>query len=179
MEKLRRTYLVQRLNEPMGGLFGMKDNPFSFGGGLVNGGLSKEFMDLVRPIFSFDYMGSAEFEFGAVPKSFQYIANNIKNYNTHELMIGKEKVFVICQNDVTTEVDEVIKQLAKNKIHTKESTNLDAALGLSKYYPREKCRTIGWLEIDNHFMFFTNEATFNKVAVLFGLKQETPAAPAQ
>lgn len=60
MKELKQTYLVQRLNRPTNGY----DNPFSFGGGLKNGGLSEDAMKLLRPIFSFDYMGSAEFEFG-------------------------------------------------------------------------------------------------------------------
>ena len=39
-----------------------------------NGGLSSEAMDLIRGIWAFDYMGAAEFEFGAVPKALQKIA---------------------------------------------------------------------------------------------------------
>lgn len=49
---------------------------FSFGGGYKNGGLSDEAMDLLRDAFSFDYMGAAEFEFGAVPKALQKIAQH-------------------------------------------------------------------------------------------------------
>jgi hypothetical protein len=69
------SYLIQRLEEPWGGMAQFKDNPFSFGGGLRNGGLSQEAMDLIRGIWSFDYMGSAEFEFGAVPEALNAIAN--------------------------------------------------------------------------------------------------------
>ena len=58
-----RPYLIQRLEKSKNYV-----NPFSFGGGLVNGGLSKDAMSLLKPIFSFDYMGSAEFDFGVLPK---------------------------------------------------------------------------------------------------------------
>ena len=49
-----RSWLIQRLNKPReyeGKLKGL-ENAFSFGGGLVNGGLSKEAMELLN----FDYM---------------------------------------------------------------------------------------------------------------------------
>ena len=77
---MKSSWLIQRLNKPYGeNPFGLKDNPFAFGGGLVNGGLSHEAMDILRGIFSFDYMGAAEFEFGAVPKALQTIAANAGN----------------------------------------------------------------------------------------------------
>lgn len=79
-DEMKRTWLIQRLREPRqtstGPLSG--DNPFAFGGGFRNGGLSSEAMDLLRPIFSFDYMGAAEFEFGAVPKAFSRILDRAK-----------------------------------------------------------------------------------------------------
>jgi len=53
---MKDTYLVQRLNKPVSNT-GME--MFSFGGGLKNGGLSGDAMKLLRPIFSFDYMGSS------------------------------------------------------------------------------------------------------------------------
>ena len=72
LKEMKRTYLIQRLEKPrtlkIAGVE-LKDNPFSFGGGLRNGGLSKDATDLLRPLFSFDYMGAAEFEFGAVPEA--------------------------------------------------------------------------------------------------------------
>ena len=39
-----------------------------------NGGLSNEAMDLIRGIWSFDYMGASEFEWGAIPKALGEIA---------------------------------------------------------------------------------------------------------
>lgn len=67
------SYLIQRLQTPQDyGKF--KDNPFNFGGGLKNGGLSEDAMKLLRPIFSFDYMGAAEYEFGEVPRAMQKVA---------------------------------------------------------------------------------------------------------
>lgn len=70
MTEMKRTWLVQRLRKPYNHPAFGADNPFSFGGGLRNGGLNDEAMGLLRGIFSFDYMGAAEFEFGAIPQAF-------------------------------------------------------------------------------------------------------------
>lgn len=62
MVELEQTWLIQRLNKP----YPRKDSIgeiFSFGGGLKNGGLSDNAMALLRPIFSFEYMGAAEFDY--------------------------------------------------------------------------------------------------------------------
>lgn len=157
------TYLVQRLNAPHPGCNGI----FSFGGGLKNGGLSEDAMKLLRPIFSFDYMGSAEFEFGAIPKCFHSIAVNIKQYSTHETVINKMPVYIICKTDEIEAIDKRINELAKDEVRCKERTAFNQALGLSKYSKKEDCRTFGWLELDNEFMFFVNKDMAQKTAQLF------------
>lgn len=89
--KLNGIYLVQRLTtpSPSKGPLGALANAFSFGGGLVNGGLSKEAMALLQPIFGFDYMGSSEFEHGAVPKTLGKLAECAAK---NELVIAKFNV---------------------------------------------------------------------------------------
>ena len=149
---MKRTYLIQRLCQPKN-----FDNPFSFGGGYINGGLSKEAMDILRPIFSFDYMGSAEFEFGALPKALQIISDR-KNVSGEI-----NGVHYICSNEQVEYVEKTIKQLIEDEYR----------LGL-----RESCRLSnvlngtngnigGWIELNNGFMFFTDETMFNKTKELF------------
>jgi len=76
-EKMRSIWLIQRLKKPYQsngqGLekLGFKDNPFAFGVGLLNGGISPEAMDLTREIWRYDYMGSAEFEWGDCADHFE------------------------------------------------------------------------------------------------------------
>lgn len=73
---IKHTWLIQRLTKPSNVKFGnaLMSEVFSFGGGYKNGGLSDDAMAILRKAFSFDYMGAAEFEFGAVPKALQQIA---------------------------------------------------------------------------------------------------------
>jgi len=68
---VKKTRLIQRVSKPRpvrrndeGKLL---TNPFAFGGGMRDGGLGHDAMELLVPIFSFEYMGASEFEHGAVP----------------------------------------------------------------------------------------------------------------
>lgn len=67
---MKSTYLIQRLEAPRQTSSHTELlNAFSFGGGL-----SKEAIQLLSTVCSFDYMGAAEFEFGALPKALQAMA---------------------------------------------------------------------------------------------------------
>lgn len=168
-------------------------NAFSFGGGYVNGGLTKAAMSLLKNICSFDYMGAAEFEFGAVPAAFNVMAGQAAK---NELVAGKVKlkghtqdydaeerravpgtkvekefsVFFLCHKDWVEEVGARIHGFAANKYdRTKERVCLHEAL-----FPTYKwdTRVQGWLELDNGFIFTIDPAMFQKFADVFGVKVE-------
>lgn len=194
---MKNTWLVQRLDMPYNGdhILG-KDNPFAFGGGLKNGGLSDEAMDLLRGIFSFDYMGAAEFEFGAVPKALTAIAQYTKTLKAWSFSIplkdveqhwrdksketpeGSAEIFVIAHPSAKDEVERRIKAWAAGKLpkddegydmHLKEPTLLGSILRpYGDYTPRVR----GWLELDNGFFFFVNREMWEGTCALFGV--ETP-----
>ena len=178
---MNRTYLIQRLNKPYEVENNMTKlaNAFSFGGGLVNGGLSKEAMALLSPLFTFDYMGSAEFEFGSVAETLAKIFENRKQYVEFTMAIkykhkegwgkdsktvtGTHDVFIICNKEDKDEVVERISKFAKNFTNdTKEVILLDSALAEKSH----KERLIGWLELDNGYMFFKDQETGKKTADL-------------
>lgn len=183
---MERSWLVQGLSKP----WGKGDNPFSFGGGLRNGGLSPEAMDLLRPIFEFDYMGAAEFEFGAVPEAFQSLAQNAESLVADTLTFplaevkkpwtdkskkapeGDVTVYIIAQVAHVDEVKRRVRAWAKDPYTPENSTkggvSLDTALRPGKY----ETRTAGWLELDNGFMFFTDKDMWLHVAALFEVDTE-------
>lgn len=182
-----QTYLIQRLEKPRN-LGQFKDNPFSFGGGYKNGGLSDDAMDLIRPIFSFDYMGSAEFEFGAVPEALNKVANSAnagdlrgfrfvlplsqveKNWRdkSDDIPEGTAEIYVLCPNDMVRDVQAVITTLATDErnYRLKESARLAAALRPVTEYDTDVC---GWLELDNGFFFFTDKEMWEQTCKLFGV----------
>lgn len=178
-DTMKPTYLVQRLHKGHGGKV---DNPFSFGGGFVNGGLSEEFMKVIRPIFSFDYMGSAEFEFGAVPEALQFIVNEARKGDLEAgvLAVGEEKfpVYFIAPRTYIEEVAKRIKMLFEGSVRTKEH------VGLREYFkgsswsktpgrPNEyDQQNKGWIELDNGFMFFSDKGMWLDVCDLFDIGEK-------
>ena len=161
MRKFSSPYLVQRLKKPLG-----QSNPFAFGGGYKNGGLSEKAMDLLKNIFRFDYMGSAEFEWGAVPKAFQRLAEEQANLVTET----EGKVFILCPKEYVNEVKAWVKLASIG-----EEGNLKESLGLQRALNKEKyADTLGWLCIDENqpFMFFVDETMFKDTCKLFGVETE-------
>jgi hypothetical protein len=174
--EMESSYLIQRLHKPAQWQIKGKtfDNPFSFGGGLKNGGLSDNAMGLIRGIFSFDYMGSAEFEFGAVPTALKFIAvqavqSNIINSKVE--LNKNETVYYLCPLEYESEVVNRIKQLRidEYKYSLKEHCGLKDYFDGSYGRPPRK-DNCGWLELDNGYMFFTDKEMYDKTCQLFGIK---------
>jgi hypothetical protein len=174
---LKRSWLVQRLNKPRG----RAANPFSFGGGLRNGGLSPEAVDLLSGVFTFDYMGSAEFEFGAVPQALQRMAGASLATWSIEIPFnsvlpswndkrpapeGKGTVYVLAPKEWRKVVDANIRAWAKGGGNTKDAVNLNTSLRPFDEWHSDTC---GWLEIDNGFMFFTDADMWAKTCDIFGV----------
>ncbi len=170
-KEMERTWLIQRLQKPHLFNIGGKqiDNPFSFGGGLINGGLPDGAMGILRNVWSFDYMGSAEFEWGAVPSALQFLAGQASANN---LVIGQtetgkqEIVYYITPKSYETEVINRIQLIRHCKIDLKERAGLDNFFESEQEYAR---RNVGWLELDNGFLFFTDKEMFDNTCRLFGL----------
>jgi hypothetical protein len=191
-----QSYLVQRLKRPTKSTVLGPDNPFAFGGGLRNGGLSGDAMALLRGIFSFDYMGAAEFEWGAIPEALSGLAKDAdrlvgfgmgiplasvpanwrapKNAPAPE---GDGHVWVICRHEHQAEAVRRVEAFARGEARAKERVGLDAAL---RPYSEWDGEVIGWLELDNGWFFFTSEAAWLSTCELFGVetwKQSTARSP--
>jgi hypothetical protein len=67
----RGTYLIQSLNKPRNAKGPFAVNPFAFGGG--GSGLNKEAAEQLEDIWSPEYMGAAEYEFGIFAKTLKQI----------------------------------------------------------------------------------------------------------
>lgn len=171
--KMERTWLIQRLQKPFKmNIAGREiDNPFSFGGGLKNGGMSDDAMKLLRELFSFDYMGSSEFEWGAVPNAIKFLAEQSSNNNlvASKMFVGKdEEVFYLCPKQYQESVMETIKKLREGD----KDIRLKEHCGLREYFNEQKeyyKKNIGWLELDNGFAFFVDREIFEKFCLLLGV----------
>lgn len=106
----------------------------------------------------YDYMGAAEFEFGAIPASFRRLFG--EELATHEVKIhapnGKElTVFIVSRASfLIAEYEPFFQQLAENNLRLKEWTNFDKAVkataGIEK--PKWKIADV-WHDIDNDIIF--------------------------
>ena len=167
---MKRTYLIQRLQKPFPSDVNTDReklvNPFAFGGGLKDGGLSDGAMKLIKSIWRFDYMGSAEFEWGAVPESLSNIFQYCKKKDvTTGIIHLKKDIYYLCYKEVRQQVIDVIKDLYEkgDKYHLKEQCGLKQAIDADY-----DCN--GWLELDNDFMFFIDKEMFEKTEKLMGIK---------
>jgi hypothetical protein len=170
------SYLIQKLEKPYSKPFGSfgKSNPFSFGGGYVNGGLSKEAMEILSDIFSFAYMGAAEYEWGALPAAIFFLVKQRERNNLlfGEIKIKNKSIYYISPKNYEATVKERIKLLSTNKLRIKMGNNL------YQFFEKEELddyllKTVGWIELNNGFMFFVDEEAFKKTCVIFNLMKKT------
>lgn len=180
--------LVQRLCEPVR----TKDNALSklhrvLGGGMV--GLKEEAWDLLDPIFRIDYMGAAEFEFGAIPKTLGSLAED--NLVSGQMTVAAKDiqskmwrkktpepqdrtVYYLCRADHADAIEQRIRDLAKDTFRLKEMSYVPEALNPADEYEK---KYIGWLELDNGFFFFVDETAWRETCKLFGAEVEDVEVP--
>ena len=165
---MEQTFLVQRLNMPseQG-----KRNPYDkpFGAGHRYGGIGEDAYKSLTGIFSFAYMGNGAFEYGAVQRSFFEIHEYAKagKLATGTVKLKKGDIHYLCNKGMENGVRDVIKALARSewgRIKTSEFVGLKSTLEKTE---RTKYDAVGWLELDNHFMFFVDREMFEKTAALF------------
>lgn len=172
---MEKPWLVQRLQKPYKrqNVITNMINSLSFGGGLKHGGLSEDDMKLIQDIFRFDYMGSAEFEWGAIPTALNRIIKNHGDYIAFEMLCNTKEgnsgtIYVICHHDICEGVKKWIEYKSYDeydkKYMTKEHVLLQNAIN-----DGGGNRICGWLELDNGFFFFTNKEMFEKTRELFGV----------
>ena len=171
------SYTIQRLTKPFTGEIKHPLQALA-AYGLSATGLSKGAMEIIRSICVFDYMGSAEFEFGAIPKALIKIANapdlvtlegvleyRFKSYSMPKEIYGRRAVHIICANDDREEVLKRIKAMAIGEEHCQERTQFS---GSCADYEYDK-DVVGWFDLDNAFMWFVDESMYKGFAKLFGI----------
>jgi len=131
-------------------------------------------MAQLKGIFSFDYMGSAEFEWGAVPAALKFIAEQAKRLFWIPLKYCVTSgvhsgVYYICPKSYEAGVKTVITRLLKDErsLDLKERCGLAERVKDPQGYKKEN---VGWLELDNGFFFFTDVEMFENTKRLFGVK---------
>jgi hypothetical protein len=119
-------------------------------------------------------MGAGEFEFGALPDAMNIIASAFVTGQEcmGSIIIKKHTIFYICAKEHETDVIQRIRDLAANKVRLKERSGLNESIDdkLRIRYGETEPRPIqyiGWLELDNGFMFFIDKGVFEKTVTFF------------
>jgi hypothetical protein len=189
----RKEWLVQRMEKPIGGF----PSVFSFGGGRVNGGFTENAMAVLRSIVSFDYMGSAEFEWGSVPTAFRDLANSndegtltsftmtfdpnkcSKYYDSSRT--GKRntkpvKVYVICSKKELGKIKEFLTKLAETEMYLDTYNKERLCLKEFTYFAAvlrfpDQFKTVAWIELGYPAFWTVDKTIFNRMKDAYGLQK--------
>ena len=159
---MKHSYLIQRLRRPHDSV-----NPFSFGAGGPYGGFNPEALAIVSKVWCFDYMGAAQFEHGAVPEALERIVQYAHQgrARNHTLFLDEHSVYSLSEQGTEQEVAQRITQM-----YTDERTlHLREYCGLRASFENKDCDIVGWLELENAYMFFIDETMFRGALHLFGI----------
>ncbi len=178
MTETRPSWLIQRLLPPTGSWI-----PFAFGGGYHNGGCTDDEAAVLAAIFGVDYMGAAEFEFGALPKALASLRAAAPDLVTWTIApassLGRATLLYVVS--LPRDAPELSRRLVAWATRTdgpplKESTNLGRALAGDP----SSSRVVGWLDVDDGlpFCFFTDETMFREFCAYLGVTvSSAPADP--
>lgn len=178
---IESTY-IQRLKAPIG-----EWDPLSFGcGGLKGLAFPENWRDIIVEAWAFDLMGNGAFEFGAVPESLEKISDYVLKedittkkieipykyvnvWGDHSTLTGKGIVYIICRKSHLDEVTERIKRYARSQTPRTCKTAERVMLSGSMAKDEVESMYIGWLELNNGYMFFTDKEMFENSCKLFGV----------
>lgn len=186
---MKNTYLTQRLRHPRPR--GLHKAHRVFGGGLL--GLTEKAWDVLDEVCTLDYMGAAEYEFGTLPKMLSAILEeghkgNLATFSfvldPHERKLSWERqyksrdgkpyppaapvrLYGIAHKSVLDIVEERVRMLAKDDPSIKQGSQLTNSLDPISRFVRED-PVVGWIELDNGFMFFCDEVMWRSFCKVFG-----------
>lgn len=161
---LKRTFLVQRAETNIEKQ--VKDNFLAFGGGLRHGGLDDDLASKLNEIIKFEYMGSAEFEFGVLRDSINTIIRNFDNYTTTTVFKEGKTIYIICNKDEHSQIRKRVEDL----VYSDErdlSEPIDLFQVLNQTRNNKVYRTTCWFELDNDFIFTVDPMVKFKLEMLF------------
>lgn len=152
--------------------------------------MTKEARQVLQAAFEFDYMGSAEFEFGAVPEALEKIYDKREAFVVGEVEIPTSKIkidewekkhYSLTKDKKKTiyiwacpEHLDYVKELVVSLATNERSNRLKERSMLRYQFLEEKDgykdNLGGWLELDNGFFFFTDEKMFRNTLTVFGVE---------
>lgn len=127
----------------------------------------------------FDYMGSAEYEFGAIPACLYRIDKQFDKYKFFktELVsnVDANNMYIFCKEEDADDIKESLKDFVKKPKALKEPSYLDDVFGNSESIFRH-CREKSdcWLDLQNNWIGFVgDDKTFQEFAEYMNYRHDT------
>lgn len=116
----------------------------------------------IDQILSLDYMGAAEYEFGALPESLKRIRARLKEYEYFDHPVSTSKILTVFTKKSILEKTEtmaIITSLVSGEARTKGYSGVYDWANPSEFnsYTPE-----AWWDIDNDFFFWTKNDLFTE-----------------
>ena len=118
---------------------------------------NRDYKTGIDSILDYDYMGSSEFEWGALPAALKRIRMGIENYTYININIEGKDISVFCKISQVAEIEQYLNELAKNKIQLKEFSAFDQYIKGDGHFSD---RFDFWWDIDNDLMFWKKNEEF-------------------
>lgn len=112
----------------------------------------------IDSIVKFDYMGSSEFEFGALPESIGKIRSIISEYTYLDVPVKDKVITVFCKDSQKAELKTYLNNLAEDKFSLQERSDFDNYINNGPF----ENRTDFWWDLGNHLMFWKKNAEFEQ-----------------
>ena len=123
-------------------------------------------------LIAFDYMGSSEFEFGALNKSLKAIRAELKFYQNQTVYFENAGAVTIFAKDIS-DATEAIRGLSKRAYRLKEYCDFfDWCNPAASLVLKKESRANFWWDIENHFMFWLSQKPNNE-NILAAIRGET------
>jgi len=118
---------------------------------------NREHKNGIDSILNFDYMGSSEFEWGALPKSLGNIRSELNEYTYLDVPMQDKVITVFCKDSQKSDIKTYLTELAENKMRLKEFSAFDSYIKNDGYF---KDRFDFWWDIENDLMFWKKNNEF-------------------
>ena len=116
----------------------------------------------IDSIVRFDYMGSSEFEWGALPKSLKAIRANISDYVHSVVDIKGKPISVYCGSSQVSEIKEYLIGLSENKFRLKEFSGFNNYINDNEM---KYSRFDLWWDIENHLIFWKSDVSDDRQVI--------------
>jgi len=118
---------------------------------------NRDFKKGIDTIVSFQYMGSSEYEWGALPESLRRIRGGFDKYTYMDIPIKDKTITVFLKEEHLENILEYLKDLSENNFRLQERSDFDTYINPSKHF---KCNTDFWWDLENDIMFWKENEEF-------------------